>query len=342
VRLELGHKYACLVGKAKQVNWREAKPAPIVFISGPENYTADRAIRAIRDSLRKSEAGLEVHEILASDYTTGQLNALSSPSLFMEPRLVLIEGFEKCSDALIEDGLSYLLDPSSDTTVVLRHNASSVRGKKLIDAIRESDIAVEIACAEIKKDSEKAAFIQSEFAAAGRKITPGALRALADAFADDLSELAAACSQLLVDQSESIDEATVDKYYGGRVETNAFKVADAALAGQSAEALALLRHALTTGADPVPVVAAFAMKVRLMAKVYGNKYATAATVGAQPWQIDRARKDLAGWSEEGLANAVLALATADAAVKGAERDPVFALEKLVLLLANRGQKNTET
>jgi DNA polymerase-3 subunit delta len=254
----------------------------------------------------------------------------------------LIEGFEKCSDALIEDGLSYLLDPSSDTTVVLRHNASSVRGKKLIDAIRESDIAVEIACAEIKKDSEKAAFIQSEFAAAGRKITPGALRALADAFADDLSELAAACSQLLVDQSESIDEATVDKYYGGRVETNAFKVADAALAGQSAEALALLRHALTTGADPVPVVAAFAMKVRLMAKVYGNKYATAATVGAQPWQIDRARKDLAGWSEEGLANAVLSLATADAAVKGAERDPVFALEKLVLLLSNRGQKNTET
>jgi DNA polymerase-3 subunit delta len=259
----------------------------------------------------------------------------------MEPRLVIIEGFEKCSDALIEDGLAYLADPSADTTIVLRHNGSSVRGKKLVDAIRGSDGAVEIACAEIKKDSEKAAFIQAEFSSAGRKITPGALRALADAFADDLSELAAACTQLLSDQSESIDEAIVDKYYGGRVETNAFKVADAALAGQSAEALALLRHALATGADPVPVVAAFAMKVRLMAKVYGNKYASAANVGAQPWQIDRARKDLAGWSEEGLATAVMAIATADAAVKGMEKDPVFALEKLVLLLSNRGQKNTE-
>jgi DNA polymerase-3 subunit delta len=50
---------------------------------------------------------------------------------------------------------------------------------------------------------------------------------------------------------------------------------------------------------------------------------------------------LAGWSEEGLAEAVMAVATADAAVKGMERDTVFALEKLVLLLANRGQKNTE-
>ncbi|CAB4625936.1 unannotated protein [freshwater metagenome] len=330
------------MGKAKQVSWRDAKPASIVFVSGPEEYLADRAIRSIRDHLKSSDSGLEIHELLAGDYAPGQLTDLASPSLFMEPRLVLISGVEKCSDALIEDGLSYLADPSAETTIVLRHNSSSVRGKKLIDAIRSSDLAVEIACAEIKKDSEKAAFIQAEFASAGRKITPGALRALADAFADDLAELAAACSQLLSDQSESIDESIVDKYYGGRVETNAFKVADAALAGQSAEALALLRHALTTGADPVPVVAAFAMKVRLMAKVYGNKYASASTVGAQPWQIDRARKDLAGWSEEGLATAVMAIATADAAVKGMERDPVFALEKLVLLLANRGQENTET
>lgn len=330
------------MGKAKQVSWREAKPAPIVFVSGPEEYLADRAIRAIRDQLKAQDAGLEVHELSASDYLVGQLTALASPSLFMEPRLVVIDGMEKCSDALIEDGLAYLSDPSPETTIVLRHNSSSVRGKKLIDSIRATDYAIEIPCSEIKKDSEKAAFIQSEFQFANRKITPGALRALADAFADDLAELAAACSQLLSDQAETIDEATVDKYYGGRVETNAFKVADAALAGQSAEALALLRHALATGADPVPMVAAFAMKVRLMAKVYGNKYASASTVGAQPWQIDRARKDLSGWSEEGLANAVTAIATADAAVKGAERDPVFALEKLVLLLANRGQKNTET
>jgi hypothetical protein len=33
----------------------------------------------------------------------------------------------------------------------------------------------------------------------------------------------------------------------------------------------------------------------------------------------------------------MAVATADAAVKGMERDTVFALEKLVLLLANRGK-----
>lgn len=329
------------MGKAKQVNWRSAKAAPVVFVSGPEQYLADRAIRSIREQLRKDNASLEIHEIEASEYLPGQLAAVSSPSLFMDPRLVIISGFEKCTDAFIEEGLAFLEAPSTDTTLILRHNSSSVRGKKLVDAIRASDQAVEIACLEIKKETERVAFIQAELSVDGRKVSAGAVRALSDAFADDLAELAAACTQLLSDQATNIDEATVDKYYGGRVETNAFKVADAALSGQAAQALALLRHALATGADPVPVVAAFSMKIRLMAKVYGNKYASASTVGAQPWQIERARKDLAGWSEDGLAEAVMAVASADAAVKGFERDPIYALEKLVLLLANRGQKNTE-
>lgn len=329
------------MAKATQIEWRKAKPYPVVLVSGPEDYFADRAIRGIRDQIRSKNPGVEVHEIVASEYLPGELAALTSPSLFQEPRLVIVTGVEKCSDAFIEDGIQYLAAPSSDSTLLLRHNSSSVRGKKLVDAIRANDIAAEIACPEVKKDSDRAAFVQAEFAANQRKITPGATRAITDAFVDDLAELAAACAQLISDQSETIDEQAVDKYYGGRVETNAFKVADAALAGQSAQALALLRHALATGADPVPLVAAFGMKVRLMAKVYGNKYASAANVSAQPWQIDRARKDLSGWSEEGLAEAIKAIATADAAVKGMERDPVFALERLVLLLANRGQKNAE-
>ncbi|MFM7013552.1 MAG: DNA polymerase III subunit delta [Actinomycetota bacterium] len=329
------------MGKAKLVDWRKAHPAALVLVSGGEDYLADRAIRLIRDSMRVKDSGLEIHNFSAGDYSSGQLAAMASPSLFQEPRLIVIEGVERCSDALIEDGIQYLSNPSDDTTIVLRHNSSSVRGKKLIEAIRVSDIAIEIACVELKRDADKAHFVQSEFAAAERKVTPGAVRALCEAFSDDLSELAAACSQLISDSAETIDEQIVDNYYGGRVETNAFKVADAALAGKSADALALLRHALATGADPVPVVAAIGMKVRLMAKVFGNRYASPSTIGAQPWQINRAREDLAGWSEEGLAEAVMAIATTDAAVKGMERDPIFALEKLVLLLANRGQKNTE-
>lgn len=324
------------MNRAKQMDWRNASPAPIVFVSGPEEYLASRAIRSIREDLRNKDSALEVHEINAADYAGGTLLNLTSPSLFAEPRLVLIRGVEKCSDELILDGLSYLADPTQDATVIIRHTGSSVRGKKLVEAIRESEFAAEISCAEIKKDSERQAFIQGEFAAAQRKITVGAVRALLDAFADDLAELAAACSQLLIDSAESITEEIVDEYYGGRVETNAFKVADAALAGKSGEAIALLRHALATGADPVPLVAAISMKIRQMAKIYGNRAASAASLGMAPWQIDRARKDLAGWSDDGLAETIKALATADAAAKGAERDPIYSLEKLINLISAKG------
>ncbi|MFM1957472.1 MAG: hypothetical protein RLZ41_871 [Actinomycetota bacterium] len=324
------------MGKAKQMDWRKASPAPIIFVSGPEEYLAGRAIREIREQLRKLDAALEIHEIEAADYSAGTLTNISSPSLFAEPRLVIIRGVEKCSDDLITDGLDYLSNPTDDTTVILRHNGSSVRGKKLVEAIRDSESAAEIACAEIKKDAERQAFVIGEFAHADRKIAPAAVRALLDAFADDTAELAAACNQLLLDSADSITEEIVDRYYGGRVETNAFKVADAALAGRAGEAMALLRHALATGADPVPLVAAISMKIRQMAKIYGNRSASAASLGMAPWQLDRARKDLTGWSDDGLAAAIQAMATADAAAKGAERDPVYSLEKLVNLISHKG------
>jgi DNA polymerase-3 subunit delta len=320
------------------MDWRKASPAPIVFVSGPEEYLAGRAIREIREQLRKLDAALEVHELEAADYTAGTLTNITSPSLFAEPRLVIIRGLEKCSDDLITDGIDYLTNPTDDTTVILRHNGSSVRGKKLVEAIRATDFAAEISCADIKKDADRQAFVIGEFTHAARKIAPGAVRALLDAFADDTAELAAACNQLLLDSADSITEEIVDRYYGGRVETNAFKVADAALAGRSGEAMALLRHALATGADPVPLVAAISMKIRQMAKIYGNRSASAATLGMAPWQLDRARKDLTGWSDDGLAATIQALATADAAAKGAERDPVYSLEKLVNLISHKGMQ----
>lgn len=318
------------------MDWRKASAAPIVFVSGAEEYLAGRAIRQIREQLRKIDEALEIHEIEAADYSAGTLTNISSPSLFAEPRLVIIRGVEKCSDDLITDGIDYLANPTADTTLILRHNGSSVRGKKLVEAIRDSDNAAEIACADIKKDTDRQAFVIGEFAHADRKIAPAAVRALIDAFADDTAELAAACSQLLLDSADSITEEIVDRYYGGRVETNAFKVADAALAGRAGEAMALLRHALATGADPVPLVAAISMKIRQMAKIYGNRSASAASLGMAPWQLDRARKDLTGWTDDGLAAAIQAMATADAAAKGAERDPVYSLEKLVNLISHKG------
>ena len=160
------------------MNWRSTSPHPVVFVSGPEDYFAGRAIRSLREQLKALDAELEIHEIDAADYQAGQLLNITSPSLFAEPRLVIISGFERCSDELITDGLSYIENPTSDTTVILRHTGSSVRGKKLVDAIRTNSNCAEVACLAIKGDGEKLAFVQGEFQHADRKITQGAAKAL--------------------------------------------------------------------------------------------------------------------------------------------------------------------
>jgi len=327
--------------KIPQLAWNKVRPARVVLISGTEGFLADRAMRHLRDVLRAEDPSLEVSDLEADQYAPGELITMASPSLFAEPRMIRATGVEKCTDAFMAEVLSYLENPADDTYLVLRH-AGGVRGKKLLEAIRGGlGDGIEIVCTELKKDAEKLDFASAEFSAAKRRITPGALRALVSAFSDDLAELAAACQQLLSDATEEITEVTVEKYYSGRVETNAFKVADSAIAGRRGEALVLLRHALASGADPVPILAAFAAKLRTMAKLSGARGASgqlASQFGIAPWQVDRARRDLTGWSEDGLANCIELLAETDSQIKGGGRDPVYSLERMIGIIANRGEE----
>jgi hypothetical protein len=215
-----------------QVGWDRIRPAAVILVSGPEQFLADRAVRQLRDQLTAEDPSLEVNDLQADHYQPGELITLASPSLFAEPRLIRVSNVEKCTDAFLTETLRYLESPADDTYLVLRHGGG-VRGKKLLDTIRAgTGQGLEVVCAELKKDTEKLDFAAAEFAAERRRVTSGALRALVTAFSDDLAELASACQQLISDAADEITEATVEKYYEGRVETNAFKVADAAVAGR--------------------------------------------------------------------------------------------------------------
>jgi DNA polymerase-3 subunit delta len=310
-------------------------------VSGPEDLLADRAIRRIRETLTAADPSLEVSDLDAASAVPGDLTTLASPSLFGEPRLIRVAAVERLSEAFQTEALRYLEAPADDTVLVLRHGGG-VRGKKLLDAVRGgAGGGIEIACAEVKRDSDRSAFAAAEFKAAGRRISPGGLRVLVSAFQGDLAELASACQQLIADTTGDVGEGTVTTYYAGRMETDAFAVADAALAGRAGEALVLLRHAIDSGADPVPIVAALAAKLRSMAKVLdarGPAAKIASEQGMAPWQVDRARRDAQGWEAAGLGRAIAFTAETDEKVKGAARDPEFAVERLVTFIAARGER----
>jgi DNA polymerase-3 subunit delta len=134
-----------------------------------------------------------------------------------------------------------------------------------------------------------------------------------------------------------VDRAVVERYHAGRVEVSGFKVADAAVEGRPEEALRLLRHALATGADPVPVNAAIAAGLRNLARVAGASRGArpddvARDLGIAPFQVRKARGQLAGWSAAGVARAIVAVARADEQIKGAGADPVYALERAIVTI----------
>ncbi|GAB3285410.1 DNA polymerase III subunit delta [Sinomonas notoginsengisoli] len=317
------------------VDWRDAAPAPVVLVVGLEDYISARAMDTIRAKARATSPDLEVMRLDAGGYSGGELLMAASPSLFGENKLIEVHGLESMSEDFLRDALAYTASPERDVVLVLRHSGGA-RGKKLLDAVRASGAPV-IDCQPLKRDADKAAFVAAEFRGSGRRIERDAVDALVAAVGSSLAELAAACAQLRLDASSTVDAATVEKYYGGRVEATAFKVADAALGGQKAKALSAFRHALETGVDPVPMVAAIASKLRTLAKVAGARgsaQSIARDLGMQPWLVEQAQRDIRGWTAQSLAKAIRAVAEADAEVKGLSRDPAYAVERALGIVSS--------
>ncbi|MDC5695779.1 DNA polymerase III subunit delta [Intrasporangium calvum] len=304
----------------------------LALVSGPEEVLVERAVARFVTAAKA--AGADVIRVDATGYEPGSLILHASPSLFGGTKCIVVRGLHESPDELQLDLLSLLGGPLDDVSLVVAHGGG-MKGKKVIDTLKKLGADV-VDCPAIKSDRDKSDFVMKEFARARRKITSDGVRALVEAVGKDVRELAAACAQLVADTEGTIDDAVVDTYHGGKVEASGFRVADAAVAGQAGEALRLLRHAIATGVDPVPIVAVLASQLRQLIKVgaagRGSSAQLAKTLGMAPWQVDRARRAVAHWSGDGLAVALQAVAAADFEVKGGGRDPVYAVERAILTI----------
>ena len=303
----------------------------IYLLLGSEIALADRALAKIVAELKAERA--EITTLFASEITVGEISDALSPSLFSERRALIIRDLQDLVEEAKIEITRYLDSPDPTLTLVLVHKGG-VKGKALLDQIKKAKPEL-IACDPLKKETEKADFVKNLFLDLGRKASPSAISALVDATGTDLRELSAAVSQLASDTPAGIiDETHVNKYHQGRIETTGFDVADKVMEGNFAEALITLRHALTTGTDPVMITSAIASSLRGIAKVSGTNrgqksFELAGELGMAPWQIDKARRQLSGWNAQTLTMAVDAIAKCDSDVKGGASDPIYALEQAI-------------
>ncbi len=307
-------------------------PAPLTLVTGPEALLRDRAVATAVAAVRAADPEADVTDVSAVGLEAGRITNLASPSLFGGTTVIVVRDVADAAEPVADELRRVVADPGDDVVLVLVH-AGGVKGKALLDTVKKAG-AVVVECKPVKWESDKVAFVQAEFKAAGRRVAPAAAVALVDALGSDLRELAQACSQLVSDTTGTIDVEVVERYHSGRVEVTGFKVADAAVEGRYEDALRLLRHALATGVDPVPVNAALAAGLRTVARVAGASRTArpddvARDLGIASFQVRKARGQLAGWTPDGMARAIVAVAHADEQIKGGGTDPVYALERAV-------------
>jgi DNA polymerase-3 subunit delta len=308
----------------------------IYLILGPESALAERALTKLQAELKDEKC--EVTTLFAGDTIVGDIADALAPSLFSERRALIIRDLQDLPEDNRAEITRYIEAPDQLTTLIFVHKGG-VKGKALIDAIKKVKPQI-IACEALKKEAEKSEFVKTLFLDLGRKASPAAVAALVGALGNDLRELAGAVTQISADAPAGvIDELMVDKFHQGRIETTGFDVADATLDGNLPAALIALRSALETGTDPVMITSAIASSLRSLAKVSGanrnqKSFELAGDLGMAPWQIDKARRQLSRWNPGQIADAVGAIAMADAEVKGAASDPIYALEKAVTKIAS--------
>ena len=139
---------------------------PVVLVRAGEELLAERAVNRLLALARQKDPSTEISRIEAATYEPHQLDTLVSPSLFGEPKLVLVPALEQMNDALLTDLLAYVPRADPDVVLLLRHNGGQ-RGKRLLEAIAASPYPV-VTCQAVKYAKDKAALVSADVRRAQR------------------------------------------------------------------------------------------------------------------------------------------------------------------------------
>jgi len=319
--------------------------AAVTIVVGEEELLVERAVKAALAGAAARASGAEgatdgdgadVHDVRAGELAPGELAMLTSPSLFGGENVVVVRGAHEASAAVATELASLAAAVPDDVTLVVTHSGGA-KNKALLTAMIAAG-ARRVDCPAVRRFGERIDFLRAEFARTGRKADESGLRALLDSVGTDLRDLAAACDQLASDTTGVINASVVARYWRGRAEATGFSVADKAIEGNLAQALAQLRWALAVGTAPVLITSALARGLRTLAQVGAasrgqSNAALASELGMPLWMVDKVRQQLRGWSPAGLARAHSAVALADAQVKGEAVSAGYALEHVISVIA---------
>lgn len=298
---------------------------PVVFISGGEDFLAEREVSRIVRAVRGIDPSVERRDVDgSSDSSHFDFADATAPSLFGESAIVVVDNVEQANEQL-QKAIFDLIESASEEQKVLLVQRGLQKGRSFVDKLKKSQATT--LTFEKPKGKDFDTFIMNEFKSHKRKVTPEALRALRNAVGDDLRSLAAAISQLCSDlDSNPIDAPDVEKYYEGIAGVATYSISDAVFDGRTVAALTALRWAIEREPNIGPaVVATAANSLRALVAVASAPSGTpeaeiARVASVPPWKVRSLRDQVRRWRPAELADAALLLTKADAALKAGEID----------------------
>ncbi|QGU08021.1 hypothetical protein COCCU_10510 [Corynebacterium occultum] len=336
--------YRCAAGKrgCGTIYAMSNPVASVHLIEGTEEFLAERArnqiISAIRASIPEG-ADLPVNTMRAGDITGPELLELLSPSLFGEDRVIVLTNTDEAGKEPAELLLKAALDPAPGIYLIIMHSGGG-RTKNMLPKYRK--VANQVYEVAELKDRERPGWVKNEFRSHEVEVTPDVVQALLEGVGSDLRELASAVSQLVADTGGAVTAAKVREYHAGVAEVSGFDIADLAVTGQTAKAVASTRRALQLGTSPVALAAALASKVGAIARLYTSRGSDsrrlAGTLGMHPFVVEKTVKVARKWNGEAISDAVILIAELDSAVKGQGGDQNYEIEAAVRQIAELAQK----
>lgn len=318
-----------------------AAPPSFTLVSGDEDLLVSRAVADVAAAVRAADPEATTEEYAASDFSAAHVMELRNPPLFGGTRVVIVRGLNELPDDVLDALAAALADPIPEVVVV---GVAAGRERKQVSALKKLAGPNVRSATKVTRPKDRRGFVTDEAKRAGVRLTDAAVWALLDAVGADLRSLSGAVEQLRDVAATHrnprvvLDEDDVARLFRGKAETRGFAVADAVVAGDTAAALSLLRSAIETGLDPVPIVSVIAASLRDLARVTGElsrgrsvpRAELARRLGMPDWKLDKITGSARQWSDAALSAALQAAARADAGVKGAAADPVHVTERLVL------------
>lgn len=298
-------------------------PMTLTVVAAGEEFLAERyLLETWRAFLQENpEAERRVVDV-ALDNAFGELGDALSPGLFGEVIFLVVDNIELANDEIQQFFLNRWTEDDRPSALIVQR--TFVKGRGFVDKLKKQHQSVSFEKIKGKGFND---FILNECKEGKRKIEPEAVTLLRNAVGDDLRQLAAALSQILVDvEGNPITAKSLSVYFEGFAQVPPYQIVDYVFGRKPLESLLSLRWALESDPNIGPAIIATAMNtIRSLVAIAnapaGLSEADIASLASVPaWKVRTIREQLRRWRPSELADASLLLTHVDASLKAGAVD----------------------